>query len=175
MTNRWSVLALVLLLLLQGCRRDEEGIAFCQLGTDSDRAGRVYFDLANKVAFAGDTRSSLEPVRTGQFIGFTSPFPIMAPASDILRKGEPVSWTADGYAFTAVPQTPQGGKWFLITATKTEDLKAADASITTLYSIDSGVIAYKRTVEADGRTFESEYHICGQGKLLLTDLAQPAR
>lgn len=168
---RWrSFLVLAVLVFLQGCRKDENLIAFCQLGTNPDQAGRVYFDLANKIAFAADTKSSLEPIQTGQFVGFTHPFPIMAPSRDTLLKGQPVSWTMDGYEFSSIPQGPREAKWFLITATKTKESQAADASITVLYSVDSGVIAYKRVTEFEGRKFESEYHICSKRKFLLTDL-----
>ena len=157
--------------------------AFCAAGLKSDEYERLYFDLEEKVAFAADTKSSLAPIYSGDYVGFIYPLPVMVPSKELLLSGKQIEWEADGgsewgadrYAFVSTPEERSEPTWFVITATQKDDPDFPEAKViqntTVLYSIDSGVIAIRRTTEGSRFDSDEDLYLCSETKLDPLDLA----
>lgn len=177
-------------LMLPSCSGDalkSNLAAFCVAGLSADDYERLYFDLEERVAFATDTKSSLAPIHSGDYVGFIYPFPVMIPSKELLLSGKQIEWEADGgsewgadrYAFVATPEKRSEPTWFVITATQKEDPDFPEAraiqNTTVLYSIDSGVIAIRRTTEGSRFSSEDDLYLCSETKLDPLELASEGR
>lgn len=185
--GRVFLLVTLLLCSCSGKTVDKGLAAFCVFGLNSQDHEPLYFDLDERVAFSSDTKSSLEPIQQGDYVGFLHPFPVMIPRKELLLSGKTLEWEADGgsewgadrYSFVSAPESRTEPKWFLITATEIDDPDVPERKLnrntTVLYSLDSGVVAIRQKRQSSSYRFENDLYLCSETKLDPLELAGDLR
>lgn len=167
----WMTLAAILLMLREGKAQEAREVSFCV--ADHLSSPPVIFDLKGLRVNGVDSIERMKIVDSGPYVGIVFPIPMMVPVSRFEAAKQSYLWQSAGYEFRAksVPGEPD---WLVVHATPishSPDLAALSRTKTTiLYSAQSGVLSYREVSVDFGRTYSTDYVLCGGGRLKLTEL-----
>jgi len=163
--------------------------AFCEVGRTPIENEKVYYDLNNRKAYVANgtvSNAVLEFISNDVYLGFAAPMHLLLPTPEALESGEALSWNIRGYHFTVEPAPQKAAGWYLVRSRIISEPDNTGATTgpkmgkraqtiwhigtDVLFSVESGIIAYRENDHIGGDEFFTEFYLCSETKMDLYDL-----